>query len=491
MLKAEEIKQFIDEDAISTKKRMAKVGQKYYESEHDILQYRLFYYNADGKLVEDTSRNNAKIPHPFLTELNDQATQYILSVKDGMIIKSDLPELQTEMDAYFNENEDFIAELSEVLTGGQNKGFEYMYAYKDENDRLAFQCADSIGVVEVEARFASDNQEHIIYWYVDRIDKKGKKIKKVMDWTSEDVTFYVQIEDGKIALDKNMEQNPKPHTLYSEEGKDKTYYDSFKYIPFFRFDNNKKQVSSLKPIKPLIDDYDLMASALSNNLVDFDKPIYAVKGFDGDNLDELQQNLKTKKIMGLPDGESAGIDVVTVDIPYEARKVKLELDEKNIYRFGMGLNMEGLKDTSATTNIAIKAMYSLLDLKCSKLTIKLKQFLRKIIKVVLDEINETNGTDYQMKDIYFNFEPDIISNAQENAQIELTEAQRKQTEITTLLNLATQLDNETLMQLICEQLDIDYDDIKNKLPDPDEANNAIIQAQTALNEVGEDDAEMG
>ena len=136
-------------------------------------------------------------------------------------------------------------------------------------------------------------------------------------------------------------------------------------------------------------------------------------------------------------------------------------------------------------------MYSLLDLKCSKLKIKLSQFLRKIIKVVLDEINETNGTDYQMKDIYFNFEPDIISNAQENAQIELVEAQRKQTEVTTLLNLATQLDNETLMQLICEQLDIDYDDIKGKLPDPMEAENAILNAQTALNEVGEDDAEMG
>lgn len=490
MLKAEEIKQFIDEDAVSSKKRMAKTGQKYYESEHDILQYRLFYYNADGQLVEDTSRSNAKIPHPFLTELNDQATQYILSVKDGVLIKSDLPELQTELDAYFNENEDFIAELSEVLTGCQNKGFEYMYAYKDENDRLAFQCADAIGVVEVEARFASDNQEHIIYWYIDRIDKKGKTIKRIMDWTSVDVTYYKQVEDGKIALDKNIEQNPKPHILYSEEGKDKTFYDSFKYIPFFRLDNNKKQLSSLKPIKPLIDDYDIMASALSNNLVDFDKPIYAVKGFDGDNLDELQQNLKTKKIMGLPDGESAGIDVVTVDIPYEARKVKLELDEKNIYRFGMGLNMEGLKDTSATTNIAIKAMYSLLDLKCSKLKIKLRQFLRKIIKVVLDEINDVQGTDYQMKDIYFNFEPDIISNAQENAQIELTEAQRKQTEITTLLNLAPHLDNETLMQLICEQLDVDYDDIKGKLPDPDEAENAILSAQTALNEVGEDDGTL-
>ena len=494
MLTKEEIKQFINEDANSEKKRMAKVGQRYYNSEHDILQYTIFYYNADGELVMDTSRNNAKIPHPFLTELNDQATQYILSVKDGKIIKSDMPELQTELDAYFNENEDFIAELSEVLTGCQNKGFEYLYAYKNGEDKLAFQCADSIGVIEIEARFAEDKQAHIIYWYVDRIDKKGKQVKRIMDWTAREVAYYMQIGDGELVLDKSKNPNPQPHILYQKDGKSiHTYYDSFNFIPFFRLDNNKKQVSSLKPIKPLIDDYDIMASALTNNLVDFDKPIYVVKGMEADNLKEIEQNLKTKKMMGIPDAESnTGVDIVTVDIPYEARKVKLELDEKNIYRFGMGLNMEGLKDTSATTNIAIKAMYSLLDLKCSKLKIKLKQFLRKIIKVVLDEINKTQGKDYQMKDVYFNLdEPDIISNAQENAQIELTEAQRKQAEITTILNLAPHLDNETLMQLICEQLDIDYDDIKGKLPDHDEAENAILSAQTALDEVGEDDAEMG
>lgn len=480
MLKADEIRQFIEEDAMSDKKRQAKIGQKYYESDHDIKQYRLFYYNADGELKEDTTRSNSKIPHAFFTELNDQATQYILSTKNGYIIKSDIPELQTELDSYFNENEDFIAEFTEVITGSQNKGFEYMYGYKGENDRLSFQCADAIGVVEVEARFASDKQEHILYWYVDKVDKNDKQIKRIMDWTSEEVAFYIQVDDGKIVLDKNMKQNPRPHYLYQEEGKDEIYYDNFGFIPFFRLDNNKKQTSSLKPIKELIDDYDIMASSLTNNLIEFDKPIYAVKGFEGDDLDQLQQNLKTKKVMGLPEGDT-GIEVITVDIPYEARKTKLELDEKNIYRFGFGLNTAGLKDTSATTNIAIKAMYALLDLKCSKIKIKLKQFLRKIIKVVLDEINTINGTDYQMKDIYFNFEPDIISNAQENAQIELTEAQRKQAEITTLLNLASHLDNETLMQLICEQLDIDYDDIKGKLPDPDEADNVIGDTQTVLN----------
>lgn len=480
MLSTEEIKRFITDDSTSEKKAFARKGQAYYEGDHDIKQYRLFYYNADGELVEDKTRSNIKIPHPFFTELVDQAVQYILSGKDGFI-KSDNPELQAELDSYFNDNEDFTAELSEVITGCQAKGFEYMYAYKNEYNRLSFMCADSIGVVEVRDKDTDDGCAYVIYWYIYRIDKGNKKIKRIQVWDAETVYYYVQSNDGEIKKDDAEKINPKPHTLYKKEGDAAIYYKGFGFIPFFRLDNNKKQFSSLKTVKDLIDDYDLMASSLSNNLVDFDTPIHVVKGFQGDNLDELQTNLKTKKIIGVD--EDGGVEVKTVDVPYQAREAKLNLDEKNIYRFGMGLNTAGLKDTAATTNIAIKAAYSLLDLKCSKLEIRLKQFLRKIIKVVIAEINDQNGTDYQMKDVYIDFEHEIMSNAQENAQIKLTEAQAKQAEINTLLSLAAQLDNETLMQLICDQLDIDYEDIKDKLLNPDEAYNAAQDAQNVLNGV--------
>ncbi len=482
MLTIDEIKLFIDEDASSDKKKLASKGQAYYEGEHDIKNYKLYYYNNAGDLLEDKTRSNIKISHPFFTELVDQAVQYMLSGKDGFI-KSDLPALQTVLDEYFNDNEDFTAELSEVLTGCQAKGFEYMYAYKNAEDKLAFQCADSLGVVEVRAKDTDDGCEYVIYWYVDRIEKGKKAIKRIQVWDKEQTYFYVQDGNGDIELDASEPINPKPHTLYEEEGKDTTFYEGFGYIPFFRLDNNKKQISGLKTIKELIDDYDLMACGLSNNLQDASEYLVVVTGFDGNNIDEIITNTKTKKAIGV--GEGGNVDFKTVDIPYEARKVKLELDEKNIYRFGMGLNTAGLKDTTATTNIAIKAMYALLDLKCAKLEIRLKQFLRKLIKAVLQEVNTVEGTDYQMKQVYFDFEHEIMSNAQENAQIELVEAQKKQAEITTLLNLAAHLDDETLMQLICDELDIDYEEIKGKLPDPNEAENAIADAQGALNGIAE------
>lgn len=480
MLTESEILQFIQDDATSEKKRFAKTGLKYYEGDHDILNYKLYYFDANGNLVEDTTRSNIKISHPFFTELVDQEVQYMLSGKEGFM-KSDLPELQQFLNEYFNENEDFRSELYEVLTGAISKGFEYMYAYKNAEDRLSFMCADSIGVVEVRARDTDDGCEYVIYWYIDRIDKGQKKIKRIQVWDKDQTFFYVQSEEGTLELDAGQKINPRPHTLYRTKDGGELYYENFGFIPFFRLDNCRKQFSGLKPVKTLIDDYDLMSCGLSNNLQDASEYLVVVKGFQGDNLEELMQNIKTKKHVGVDGEGGGGVEFKTVDVPYDARKVKLELDEKNIYRFGMGFNAAQVGDGNIT-NIVIKSRYALLDLKCNKLEIRLKQFLRKILKVVLQEINQTNGTDFQSKDVYFDFKRELMTNAQDNAQIELTDAQRKQTEINTLLSLESTLGNTLMVQNICEVLDLDYEEIKGELPDADD--NGI---QGALNDIVTED----
>ncbi len=461
MLTATEIKNFIDNDAASDKKRFARTGLRYYEADHDIRNYRVFFIDADGNIQEDTTKSNIKISHPFFTELVDQEVQYMLSGKEGFV-KSDNPDLQDYLNEYFNDNEDFMAELYEVITGCISKGFEYAYAYKNAEGKTAFQCADSMGVVEIREKETDDGCAYVIYWYIDRIGKDGKKIKRIQVWNDKEVTSFMQEDDGSIIPDENVKPNPRPHITYKKPNDEATYYDSYGMIPFFRLDNCKKQFSGLKPIKALIDDYDLMSCGLSNNIQDTNEALYVVKGFQGDNLDELMVNIKAKKHIGVDD--DGGVEIHTVDIPYQARQTKLDLDEKNIFRFGMGVNTEGLKDTSATTSIAIKSAYSLLDLKVNKLEIRLKQFMRKLLKVVLKEINSENKTDFQQKDVYFDFQREIITNAQENAQIELTDAQRKQTEITTLLNLAAQLGNEVLMEQVCDVLDLDYNEYRDRFP---------------------------
>jgi SPP1 family phage portal protein len=482
MLKIEEIQRFIDEDKLSKKKGKAIQGAKYYDSEHDILNFRMFSYDSDGQLVEDKLRSNSRICHPFFTELVDQEVQYMLSNSDGFV-HTDIPELQNELDKYFDD--EFRSELSETLTDTVSKGFGYLHAYKKANDKLGFEYVNSIGVVEIRAKDTDDKCSYIIYWYIDRVDKGQKVIKRIMVADDKQTYFYVQEDDGAIEMDTEEEINPLPHYYYTKEEDNADYWSPLGFIPFFRLDNNKKQVSGLKPIKALIDDYDLMACGLSNNLKDFDTPIHIVRGYEGEDLDKLVTNLKSRKVVGVD--TEGGVDVKTVDIPYSARQAKLELDEKNIYRFGMGFNSAQLGDGNIT-NIVIKSRYALLDLKCNKLELRLKAMLKKIIKVVIDEINEQLNTTYSINDVWIEFKREVITNALDNAEIEKTDAERKQTEINTLLSLQQSLGDKETMKLICDALDIDYEGIKDKIP---QEIDSTSQAKKDLNDIeidGDDDA---
>jgi hypothetical protein len=158
----------------------------------------------------------------------------------------------------------------------------------------------------------------------------------------------------------------------------------------------------------------------------------------------------------------------------------MQEDEKNIYRFGMGFNSAQLGDGNVT-NVVIKSRYALLDLKCNKLEIRMKQFLKKIVKVVIGEINRIDGTDYQVSDVYFNLDREVMTNASDNATIEKTDAEKQQIQINTILSLQGVIDDDTIIQTICEILDIDYEDIKDKLP-KDEGQD-VQEAQTDLEQV--------
>lgn len=478
MLKPSEIKRFIDEDAVSSAKRYAKEGQRYRDAEHDILEHRLFYFNADGNLVEDKTRSNIKISHPFFAELAQQLPAFMLSFdKNPIRAKQNVEGLQDHLDEYFDD--EFWAEIGDLIDGAYSKGFDYIYGYRNDENHLVFECADSLNVIEVRAKDTDDHCEHIIYWYIDHISKDKKAVKKIQVWDKDQISYYVQIENGEIETDPSEEYNPRPHVIFIDEKTGEKKGLPLGYIPFWKLKNNKQAMTGLKPIKALIDDYDLMMCGLSNNLADFDTPLHVVKGYEGENLDELQTNLKTKKVVGV-DGEG-GVDVKTVDIPYQARKEKAELDEKNIYRFGMGFNSSQTGDGNIT-NIVIRSRYTLLDLKATNMYKRLKKVLKSICKVVLDEINDANGTDYQCKDIEFEFHPSIPTNESENIANERVKAETKQIAVNTILNVAAQIGDEMAVKLICEELDIDYDDIKAELEKLKEEQNTV-NAKATLEQV--------
>ena len=472
-----QLKKLIENDIQSEKKRKAKIADRYYNAEHDINDYRIFYINADGELVEDKSRSNIKISHAFYTTLIDQKTSYMLS---GFDISSDDEFLDSELKKYFDDN--FKSELAETVENTSKIGFSYTYAQLGKDFRTRFKFADGIGIIEVVDN-KRESLEYIVNYYVTRENETNKKKVIAVEVYDKKQAYYYFLKNSRLEKDETKSINPRPHKVWKEtEPNGKVSYKGagYNFIPFFRLDNNVNQFSDLKPVKNLIDDYDLMACGLSNNLQDIAEGIYVVKGFQGTDLTELQQNIKTKKIVGV--GEGGGLDIKTIDIPYEARKTKLDLDEKGIYHFGMGFNPSQIGDGNIT-NVVIKSRYALLEFKCGKLERKLRAFMQSLYEIVIAEINERNKTNYSVDDIKTNYKRETPVNELDNAQIEQAEASVKNTKINTLLNLSSYIPQEIIIEEICKILDIDEDRAKEEIKKQKDEGKSIDEISDYLLEV--------
>ena len=133
-----------------------------------------------------------------------------------------------------------------------------------------------------------------------------------------------------------------------------------------------------------------------------------------------------------------------------------------------------------STNIVIKSRYTLLNLRARRLEKRLKKFLKPISHVVIDEINAEHGTGYQYSDVVVEkFDMQTPTNESENIANDKVKAETKQTEVNTILNVAVQIGDKKAVQLICEELDIDFEEIKDELDIEKEEQN-LLEAKKTL-----------
>ena len=163
------LKTAIDEDRSSKAKEKARIGKRYYEYKHDILDNRIFYIDDNDVIREDMHASNVKIPHAFFTEQVYQKVQYLLS--NPIAFETEDEQLQTLLEEYYDE--DFQLFLQEALEGASKKGFEYVFARTNSEDRLTFQVADSIQTFAVYDDVG--DVKRIVRYYDKDTYEKGKK----------------------------------------------------------------------------------------------------------------------------------------------------------------------------------------------------------------------------------------------------------------------------------------------------------------------------
>ena len=443
-----ELTKLINQDLISEQKKEMKVSKRYYDKKHDILDYRLIYTDSDGRVHEEKNRSNIKIVYPFYTEIIDQKVNYLLGKQPEF--KTENEQLAMLLKSYIDP--DFYQLLDDLVEGASLKGFEGVYYWFDSTGKIHFEIADSYNLIFLNDEFGELSQ--VIRHYTVKVDKNGKQetVQKAEVFNENGIHYFVKNKSGYV-LDTTKELNPRPFKMLKQG--DKVYKPTGpQQLPFLMMENNKQLTTDLNGIKDLIDNYDMNASSLSNNLQEFDYPIYAVRGYEGDSLEHLVNNLQTKKTIGV--GTDGNLEVHQLDVKYEARKAKLDIDKEAIYRFSMSFDSTANQSGDrALTNIGIRSRYTLLDIKANKTETRLRKVLNQMLMLILENIKELTGYSFDITEIEVVFHRSAMTNELEVAEQKNLEAQALLTKINAIMNASMILDKQLLATILAEELGLD------------------------------------
>lgn len=359
LTREELIKIYIDEFNSSKERKIMIKGENYYKVENDILSRNMIRYE-DEKPVDDETKPNHKLAHGFMHEMVEDKVNYLLT-KPYTLACKDEKYLKAVQDVLGKR---FQKKLSQLGTETSNKGIAWLHNYIDSKGHFkTMKISSEQCIPEWIDNDHEELQSLIRYYDVEVYEGKEKKyITKIEYWTPENVEYYV-MQDGQVIVDAEMyfddESNYDGHFKVNNES------HSWEKVPFTPFKNNDYELPDLQFIKTLVDDYDITRSDVSNLLDEIKDIIYALRGYGGEDLSEFMRDLSYYKAVKLE--EDGGIDKVEHTINIDAAEKHYQQLKKDINSFGGGVDKDNDKLGNSPSGIALKFIYSGLDLKCNRM----------------------------------------------------------------------------------------------------------------------------
>jgi len=163
----------------------------------------------------------------------------------------------------------------------------------------------------------------------------------------------------------------------------------------------------LQFVKTLVDNYDLTRSDVANLLEDIKNIIYALKGYGGESLSDFMRDLAYYRAIKLD--EDGGLDKVESTIDIEAAKTHFEQLKKDVFDFGQGVDKNSDKLGNSPSGIALKFIYSGLDLKCNAIEDWFKWSFEQLMYFINKYFEVTNQL-ISSKELEITFNRDIAIN---------------------------------------------------------------------------------
>lgn len=443
---SELLTKFIADDSICPEKLFMLESDKYFDVKNTNIMNRkkmMMLVDEDDTpyLKPDYSKANNKAKHSYLQELVNQCTNYLAGKPMKIEYKKEIKEDDKDLiDNELYRDNNFLGFLQKNIKNIQLYGKSFMRIVLDD-EKKKFLVYDPKEII----MFYNDFDEPILairYFTKPELQKDGKTIKdvkyaEVFNETSKDT--WSCNKKGKWEKTGAREFVYANKVVFKDEKGDEVKTDiTSKDIPVFpiiewRF--NDDCVPTLANIKDFIDLQDMNLSDLANNVEDIQDAIWILENYNGQNLKEFMEDLKVKKAIKVGAGGNARSE--TVQIPIEARSKLYDLCNKNIYKFGFGINFSERDSLGNVTGVALKWSYAPLEEKANSIENNGQEALNNFFNILFSLM----GLDYDSNDVEFIFDRTMIANEQEQTS--------------TVMSASSQLSQRTILSNLPMVKDVD------------------------------------
>lgn len=355
------ILQAINEHKSSDMYKTAQDAELYYKHLNPtIMRAQKWVYNVIGQRVPDIWVANHKIPSNYYFYFVTQLVQFLLGNGVSFDKEANKEKLGDDFD-------DVVQQLAtNAVNGGVSFGF-----WADDH-------VEAFSVLEFVPLYDEENgalRAGIRWWQVDE-----KKPLRATLYEEDGMTEYIKRDD---VMEVSQEKRAYIRTKIESKATgviaiiDGEPYPGFPIVPLW---NINKQ-SAIVGGREVIDAYDLMASALINNIDDANVIYWVIKNAGGmDDMDDQKflERIKTMHVVHTDDGQE--VEHHEISVPFEASETALTRLRTQMFDDFMALDVKEIA-SGATTATQIKAAYEPLNSKADMFEYEVTSFIRGILEL--------------------------------------------------------------------------------------------------------------
>lgn len=355
---------------------------RYYENKNDITRKNggKSKMNKDGK-EELLRRADNRISSNYYQLLVDQEAGYVATQPPQIDVGN-----TRDNDAVNGVlGDDFALKINNLVVDTSNGGRGWLHYWIDKDGMFRFAVVPPNQITPIYSTSLDNKLLGVLRSYKQLDDDTGKYFIVHEFWNDKEALFFKEVSVNPFMIEPYAIIPVFDSTAGYSMGTSNHITHDFGRVPFIGFQKNQLCLPELHKVKGLIDAYDDVYNGFLNDVDDIQQVILVLKNYGGTSLDKFMHDLKENKAVkfnNAGNGDQSGIDTLQIEIPVEARNSILQMTKNDIFLQGQGVDPANFQSSNAS-GVAIKMLYSHLELKASNTEAYFRRSISELIRAIM------------------------------------------------------------------------------------------------------------